>query len=313
MSSLSNRRKKTSLFNKFFRGFKKRKSGKSKKVTIQHLEFKEISEEDIRKLSTEVHSSSYKVKSGFQSQQDISSDSKLDNTENNNYKIAVIENVCDIKYSDIKSDISHSLNKKDNTPDSNTLTNISSIQNNKQATNIANVSMDKEGKDFNTGTDRNLDKKIAFLTQDTDIVHTQRSYEKDSTKHSFPKATDFELDSNVTKFSKITNKFLLKEIKLISQENSEDSDLSTDITEDSIEELSEDENELLIDYEKNEKTLKDEYFTKGKYITHFFLEMERQFYDPSEVYSMVQYHDCNNIEKPGKEGIINNVHLLLEI
>ncbi|XP_017881089.1 inositol polyphosphate 5-phosphatase E isoform X2 [Ceratina calcarata] len=72
-------------------------------------------------------------------------------------------------------------------------------------------------------------------------------------------------------------------------------------TEDSFEESS-DENELLIESERNEICLKDEYFTKGKYITYFFLEMERQFYNPFEVYSMVQYHDTNNTEKPGKEG-----------
>ncbi|XP_076243403.1 inositol-3-phosphate synthase isoform X2 [Calliopsis andreniformis] len=75
-----------------------------------------------------------------------------------------------------------------------------------------------------------------------------------------------------------------------------------DIAEDSIEESSEDENDLLIDHEKNEKNLKDEYFTKGKYITYFFLEMERQSYNPSDVYTMVHYHECNNTEKPGKEG-----------
>nr|XP_033206446.1 inositol polyphosphate 5-phosphatase E isoform X3 [Bombus vancouverensis nearcticus] len=73
-------------------------------------------------------------------------------------------------------------------------------------------------------------------------------------------------------------------------------------TEDSFEESSEDENELLIDYERNEKSFKDEYFTKGKYITYFFLEMERMFYNPFDVYSMVQYHETNNTERPGKEG-----------
>ncbi|KZC11581.1 PREDICTED: 72 kDa inositol polyphosphate 5-phosphatase isoform X1 [Dufourea novaeangliae] len=75
-----------------------------------------------------------------------------------------------------------------------------------------------------------------------------------------------------------------------------------DLTEDLFEESSEDENELLIDNEKHEKKLKNEYFTKGKYITYFFLEMERQFYNPHEVYSMVHYNESNNIEKPGKEG-----------
>ncbi|XP_032690445.1 inositol polyphosphate 5-phosphatase E isoform X3 [Odontomachus brunneus] len=74
-----------------------------------------------------------------------------------------------------------------------------------------------------------------------------------------------------------------------------------DSTEDSFEESSEDENEHLIESEKTQKYLKDEYFTKGKYITYFFLEMERQFYNPSEVYKMVQYHDTA-CEKPEKEG-----------
>nr|XP_050848127.1 inositol polyphosphate 5-phosphatase E isoform X2 [Vespula vulgaris] len=70
-------------------------------------------------------------------------------------------------------------------------------------------------------------------------------------------------------------------------------------TEDEIEESSEDENTQIINAEKDHKYIKDDYFTKGKYITYFFLEMERQFYDPSkEVYSMVTYHDTNSCEKP---------------
>ncbi|XP_043667312.1 inositol polyphosphate 5-phosphatase E isoform X3 [Vespula pensylvanica] len=70
-------------------------------------------------------------------------------------------------------------------------------------------------------------------------------------------------------------------------------------TEDEIEESSEDENIQIINAEKDHKYIKDDYFTKGKYITYFFLEMERQFYDPSkEVYSMVTYHDTNSCEKP---------------
>ncbi|XP_018044132.1 PREDICTED: 72 kDa inositol polyphosphate 5-phosphatase isoform X2 [Atta colombica] len=74
-----------------------------------------------------------------------------------------------------------------------------------------------------------------------------------------------------------------------------------DSMEDSFEDSSEDENEHLIESEKTQKYFKDEYFTKGKYITYFFLEMERQLYNPTDVYSMVQYHntDC---EKPEKKG-----------
>ncbi|XP_024889525.1 inositol polyphosphate 5-phosphatase E isoform X2 [Temnothorax curvispinosus] len=73
-----------------------------------------------------------------------------------------------------------------------------------------------------------------------------------------------------------------------------------DSTEDSFEDSSEDENEL-IESEKGRIRFKDEYFTKGKFITYFFLEMERQFYNPTDVYSMVQYHDTA-CEKPDKEG-----------
>ncbi|XP_018310819.1 72 kDa inositol polyphosphate 5-phosphatase isoform X2 [Mycetomoellerius zeteki] len=73
-----------------------------------------------------------------------------------------------------------------------------------------------------------------------------------------------------------------------------------DSTEDSFEDSSEDENEHPIK-SKAQKYFKDEYFTKGKYITYFFLEMERQLYNPTDVYSMVQYHDTDN-EKPGKKG-----------
>ncbi|XP_012220903.1 inositol polyphosphate 5-phosphatase E isoform X2 [Linepithema humile] len=74
-----------------------------------------------------------------------------------------------------------------------------------------------------------------------------------------------------------------------------------DSTEDSFEESSEDENERLIESEKTHRYFKDEYFTKGKYISYFFLEMERMFYNPAEVYSMIQYHDTD-CEKLGKEG-----------
>ncbi|XP_020280485.1 72 kDa inositol polyphosphate 5-phosphatase isoform X2 [Pseudomyrmex gracilis] len=75
-----------------------------------------------------------------------------------------------------------------------------------------------------------------------------------------------------------------------------------DSTEDSFDSSSieeEDESKRLIESEKAQKYLKDEYFTKGKYITYFFLEMERQSYNPTEVYSMVQYTDS---EKPGNKG-----------
>lgn len=157
------------------------------------------------------------------------------------------------------------------------------------------------------GADRYMSTKIAFLKQDNDLRVTSQSYLTNANNES----EDFSSDSKSAMLQSrsndadVTNSIralVAKERIEIFQESSEDSDFSADSTEDSFEESSEDENERLIESEKTQKYLKDEYFTKGKYITYFFLEMERQFYNPSEVYSMVQYHDTD-CEKPEKEGI----------
>ncbi|XP_011874356.1 PREDICTED: uncharacterized protein LOC105565624 isoform X2 [Vollenhovia emeryi] len=116
-----------------------------------------------------------------------------------------------------------------------------------------------------------------------------------------PKSAVLQSLDNASEITSDTRKYLVRETKAISQESSEDSDFSADSTEDSFEETSEDENERLIESEKARVYSKDEYFTKGKYITYFFLEMERQFSNPTDVYSMVQYHD-SCLEKPEKEG-----------
>lgn len=154
--------------------------------------------------------------------------------------------------------------------------------------------------------DRHMSKKIAFLRQDNNLHTTSQSYLKNANN----RTEDFSSDSKSTTLQpcssnvNVTNNIralVVKETKEICQENSEDSDFSADSTENSFEESSEDENDL-IESEKAQKYFKDEYFTKGKYMTYFFLEMERQFYNPSDVYSMVQY--CNTErEKPEKEGI----------
>lgn len=41
--------------------------------------------------------------------------------------------------------------------------------------------------------------------------------------------------------------------------------------------------------------------------------MERHFCDCSEVYNMIQYDESNKTEKPGNEGIIHKLYLLLKI
>ncbi|KYM87467.1 72 kDa inositol polyphosphate 5-phosphatase [Atta colombica] len=162
---------------------------------------------------------------------------------------------------------------------------------------------------------RHMNTKITFLNQDNDIINsrypgvtglslgdTGKVHHDNGTKSYSSDSKNAILQSlNNTNITSGTRKFLVKETKVISQESSEDSDFSADSMEDSFEDSSEDENEHLIESEKTQKYFKDEYFTKGKYITYFFLEMERQLYNPTDVYSMVQYHntDC---EKPEKKG-----------
>jgi len=157
------------------------------------------------------------------------------------------------------------------------------------------------------GSDRYMNTKIAFLEQKNDVNITLCSSSRNTDKLQSINSTDrpktailLSSSSNIS-IRDDTRKFVVKETKAISQESSEDSDFSADSTEDSFEDdSSEDETDRLSKSEKILRYFKDEYFTKGKYITYFFLEMERQFYNPTDVYSMVQYHDC---EKPGKEGI----------
>lgn len=162
--------------------------------------------------------------------------------------------------------------------------------------------------DSKLGTDRYMTTKIAFLKQENINVTSQlylgdidKLYHNNKTKSPDSNSAMLQSLSNNASISSDTCKFLVKETKAVSQESSEDSDFSADSTEDSFEESSEDENEHMIESEKIQKYFKDDYFTKGKYITYFFLQMERQFYNPMEVYSMVQYHDTAR-EKPGKEG-----------
>ncbi|XP_015588622.1 inositol polyphosphate 5-phosphatase E isoform X1 [Cephus cinctus] len=93
----------------------------------------------------------------------------------------------------------------------------------------------------------------------------------------------------------------VKRVKNFLHLNKEDSDTSSEYSTDSEESIYEDscdsddeedldDNERLIMAERNKKYFEDGYFTKGKYITYFFLQLERQYYNPNEVYSMVRYH-----------------------
>ena len=83
-------------------------------------------------------------------------------------------------------------------------------------------------------------------------------------------------------------KFIMKEAKSV-DDSSDDSDYSITDSDD----LS-DENERLLDVEKGEYNMKDDYFTKGKYLSFFFLQMEKMNYNPNDVYAIIQYYDSDN-------------------
>lgn len=181
---------------------------------------------------------------------------------------------------------------------------FSKVDDDKSEKHQYNVTRNEQG-DTKLGSDRYMSTKISFLKQDNDVSVSSRSSLGDTRKIDYDNGTKIynpdcksailQSLSNNASTTIDTRKFLVKETKAISQESSEDSDFSADSTEDSFEDSSEDENDLI----ESRKYFKDEYFTKGKYITYFFLEMERQSYDPTDVYSMIQYTDC---EKPEKEG-----------
>lgn len=304
--SNSDNGKRKNFFKKLFRAFKRSKSGKLERQTSGNLESGEASETSIENLNVQARDASYEIKNAAQSRRDVNAGLNFGSTENRS-EIIVTERIRQ-RYSghnEITSNTSQSFKRTDSTYAGDGTTNILGSQKDKRAASVRNVSVGT-GKDINSGSDRNLNMKIMFLERDhRGIENIHRSSERDSTKCSVPFSKSPNLvPSNPTKILHETHKFILKETKIMSEGSSEDSDLSADLTDDSFEESSEDENELLIDCEKNEKKLKDEYFMKGKYLSYFFLEMERQFYDPSDVYSMVQYHE-SNIEKPGKKGIIN--------
>lgn len=93
-----------------------------------------------------------------------------------------------------------------------------------------------------------------------------------------------------------TRKFIIKEAKSV-DDSSDDSDYSITDSDDFS-----DEYERLIDVEKGEYNLKEDYFTKGKYLSYFFLQMEKMNYNPNEVYALIQYYDSEHPRTPDEKG-----------
>ncbi|XP_031842147.1 inositol-3-phosphate synthase isoform X1 [Nomia melanderi] len=306
MANLYTKAKKPSFLNKLYKKLKKNKSDKLGNGRRHSPETGETSTECIHDLSIKLCSDKNKNVSVLQS--NVNDELNLDSIESSTQNVIVTDNSCDKKYHNntkIVFNITPSTEQKNNTYDDNLCINTFDFPKCTKARSIDDINMNRERKEFISGSDRNLDMKIAFLSQNyNELNDVSVPNKKDFTTHS---NSSIKMPyTNPTRFSYEITKLLIEDIKAIDQESSEDSDFSTDLTEDLFEESSEDENELFINYEKGEINLKDEYFTKGKYITYFFLEMERQFYDPHEVYSMVQYSESNNTEKPGKEGEISS-------
>ncbi|XP_076762175.1 uncharacterized protein LOC143430088 [Xylocopa sonorina] len=323
MSNSHNKTKKTSFLNKLFKVTKKNKSGMLENKARQNLKAEQAFDKCIENFNVKHDNVTYEKGNISQLQYDINIKMDLDSTQNdkilakNSYGKQNFEDN-DTMSDGIKPSVTQTFTQVTN--DHNKCTDILNIQRNKKAYSMTNINVKKKEKEFKCGSDRNLDKKIAFLKENCTKKHAYLLSKSDSSKYSdcSPKVlhlvshseTTLVTKANVVPYSNVinylqkTHEFLLKEINVTPQEDSEDSDFSAESTEDSFEiiQSSEDENDLLIECEKHEKSLKDEYITKGKYITYFFLEMERQSYNPFDVYSMVQYHESDNTEKPGKEG-----------
>ena len=300
MSSPNKKRRKNSFFHKLRRVFKKKDDELEKQAEFYRQE-KTFDNRRTDNLESVSCNSGQKVAPKI--------------VENSETCVTVVEsspseketfNLANKNSSNMQRDCKNVTTEKNKNSSFNAITNDNKSAN-RQTYNVAK----NEQEDSKLGSDRHMNTKIAFLKQEnidvtfqSDLGDTDKLRYNNETENCNPDSPSATLQS-LSNNANITSdkcKFLVKETKVISQESSEDSDFSdsTDSTEDSFQESSEDENDL-IESEKIQKKFKDEYFTKGKYITYFFLEMERQFYNPMEVYSMVHYHDTD-CEKLRKEG-----------
>uniref|UniRef100_A0A0C9RMT9 phosphoinositide 5-phosphatase n=1 Tax=Fopius arisanus TaxID=64838 RepID=A0A0C9RMT9_9HYME len=109
---------------------------------------------------------------------------------------------------------------------------------------------------------------------------------------------------------KVTDKLIRKEKKHLGHDCESDSDES-----DTTESIHSEDDSLESEEEIN---IKDLYFTTGKYITYFFLEMERQHYNPQEEkYSYIHYHGeagdtCKKGEQSSSDSASPNISMQMK-
>ena len=140
---------------------------------------------------------------------------------------------------------------------------------------------------------KDIDNKsnIKIKTEIDNQRQTPLSTPKENRKSHYKKGVDIE-----DKDGRKTKKFIFREVKNI-DDTSDDSDYSITDSDD----LSDD-NEHLLESEKAEYNLREDYFTKGKYMSYFFLQMEKMCYDPYEIYSIIQYYSLDNPRTPDEKG-----------
>lgn len=152
------------------------------------------------------------------------------------------------------------------------------------------------------GSDRNFEAKQKFMEEKKSSEISTISLEEknklgmQSKIDITPEKMLKKIQSKNKNVSELTKKLMEKEKKINCDNESTDSDESDSTTT----YTSDDENIDIIESEIIEKNIKDLYFTTGKFITYFFLEMERKWYNPKEeIYSYIKYHnkDGNSLNK----------------
>ncbi|KAK0090636.1 hypothetical protein PV325_009379 [Microctonus aethiopoides] len=145
-------------------------------------------------------------------------------------------------------------------------------------------------------SDRHLNAKKNFMDNKPSIVTTKSSVNKSNDENSTLIVKD-KVHKPKVETKNILNSssdVKLTEKSLNTNKHTDYYDSDSDES-DVIDEFSdEDENIVLIESETIGRDIADFYFTTGKYLSHFFLAMERQGYSPNdEIYTLIHYHDHN--------------------
>lgn len=163
------------------------------------------------------------------------------------------------------------------------------------------------GRSPGEGSDKNLEAKTLFMRETAPVCFPAKnapaaerpSDEKPNAE--FEVITLRDVDPGLSEQlnsteAKTAGKFLTNMIKSETVETDSESDEWSDSECDS----SGDENTDFLEAERDELDYGELYFTKGKYMSFFFLQMERQGYDPNDVYTIIRYHDDESARRAAR-------------